>query len=248
MYVAGALLDPITGVLALCGLAIAILGWRDWRLRLPLVWFVLGFILIALTSHLPVPTLTRQLYVLPPTMLLAAIGLIAIWRSLRGSNGVDGKAKMIPAVLLAILLVTVSGLNLNRLLEESPPRIRENQNHARMIIKLLEKNPDWHLIHIRGRPPETNILEIMEMYPWYAGRYSQINIADGRMPSPSIGATTVVYVIHDDDVDGVTFARSRITPGFEILQLKEPQGLARLWLVGPSGVTSPTGDRLPTRS
>ena len=64
--------DPITGLLFAVGLAYAILGWRDQRRVLLLLWLVLGLAGSFLGSHHESPQSYRALTALPAVALMAA--------------------------------------------------------------------------------------------------------------------------------------------------------------------------------
>lgn len=64
--------DPITGLLFAIGVAYAILGWRDQRRVLLLLWLVIGLAGSYLSSHHESPQSYRALTALPAVILLAA--------------------------------------------------------------------------------------------------------------------------------------------------------------------------------
>lgn len=72
--------DPITGLLFAIGVAYAILGWRDQRRVLLLLWLVLGLAGSFLSSHAESPQSYRALTALPALVLLSADVLDRIGR------------------------------------------------------------------------------------------------------------------------------------------------------------------------
>ena len=81
---ASAILDPISASLFAIGLACAVLGLRRRGQRTVLLWFGLGLLLLAATTYLQEPHLTRMLYLLPAAALLAGLGARTIYHSLTG--------------------------------------------------------------------------------------------------------------------------------------------------------------------
>jgi 4-amino-4-deoxy-L-arabinose transferase-like glycosyltransferase len=73
--------DPITGLLFAIGLAYAIVGWRDQRYFLLLIWLVLGLAGSFLSSHHESPQSYRALTALPAAVLMAADVLERIGRA-----------------------------------------------------------------------------------------------------------------------------------------------------------------------
>jgi hypothetical protein len=74
--------DPITGLLFAIGVAYAILGWRDQRRVLLLLWLVLGLAGSFLSSHHESPQSYRALTALPAVVLMAADILDRVARAL----------------------------------------------------------------------------------------------------------------------------------------------------------------------
>jgi hypothetical protein len=74
--------DPITGLLFAIGLAYAILGWRDQRRVLLLLWLVIGLAGSYLSSHHESPQSYRALTALPAVVLMAADVMDRIGRAL----------------------------------------------------------------------------------------------------------------------------------------------------------------------
>ncbi|MEP6894343.1 MAG: glycosyltransferase family 39 protein, partial [Chloroflexota bacterium] len=64
--------DPITGLLFAIGLAYAIVGWRDQRRFLLIIWLVLGLAGSFLSSHHESPQSYRALTALPAVVLMSA--------------------------------------------------------------------------------------------------------------------------------------------------------------------------------
>lgn len=74
--------DPITGLLFAIGVAYAILGWRDQRRMLLLLWLVIGLAGSYLSSHHESPQSYRTLTALPAVVIMAADVLDKLVRAL----------------------------------------------------------------------------------------------------------------------------------------------------------------------
>ena len=72
-YVYGALLDPITAVLAVLGIAFALGHLKLQRFRLLLVWFTVAVTVTGILSPYPHVAVTRLAFALPPLVLLAGM-------------------------------------------------------------------------------------------------------------------------------------------------------------------------------
>lgn len=79
--------DPVTGLLFAIGVAYAILGWRDQRRMLLLVWLVIGLAGSYLSSHHESPQSYRALTALPAVIIMAADVLDRIVRALYRALG-----------------------------------------------------------------------------------------------------------------------------------------------------------------
>ena len=82
-YVYGPLLDPVSGLMAVLGIAFALGNLRDPGCRLLLVWFAVAMFMTGILSPYPHVAVTRLIFALPPLALLA--GLMAA----RSSGGIS---------------------------------------------------------------------------------------------------------------------------------------------------------------
>ncbi|HTP00988.1 MAG TPA: PA14 domain-containing protein [Anaerolineales bacterium] len=105
--------DPFTGLLFAIGVAYAILGWRDQRRVLLLLWLVIGLAGSFLSSQHESPQSYRSLTALPAVVMLAADVLDRIVRG--AHKWLDGQSltKVHPALAAggaaAILVVALAG-------------------------------------------------------------------------------------------------------------------------------------------
>lgn len=88
--------DPITGLLFAIGVAYAIVGWRDQRRVLLLLWLVIGLAGSYLSSHHESPQSYRALTALPAVVLLSADVLDRLGRALYRGLGDQGLANVYP--------------------------------------------------------------------------------------------------------------------------------------------------------
>ena len=108
--------DPITGLLFAIGVAYAIVGWRDQRRVLLILWLVLGLAGSFLSSHQESPQSYRALTALPAVVLLSADVLDRIGRALYRGLQEAGLASVYPflpslaaggTIVLALLGTTI---------------------------------------------------------------------------------------------------------------------------------------------
>jgi 4-amino-4-deoxy-L-arabinose transferase-like glycosyltransferase len=105
--------DPITGLLFAIGLGYAVLGWRDQRRILLLLWLVLGLAGSYLSSHHESPQSYRALTALPAVVLMAAdvldrIGRAA-YRFLREKQFSAARPTLAPLVAGLLVFIALAG-------------------------------------------------------------------------------------------------------------------------------------------
>ena len=113
-YVYGPLLDPISAVLAILGIAFAVGNIRSPHLRLLLIWFGVAALMTGILSPYPHAAITRMTFVVPPLALLAGtlVGQIGEAMQLRLDRyGPLLAGTLIPSVLLSLMAVALA-LNL----------------------------------------------------------------------------------------------------------------------------------------
>ncbi len=113
-YTYGALMDPVSGLLAVLGVAFAIGHLQDPRWRLLLIWFAVAMLMSGILSPYPHVAVTRLLFAVPPLALFAGLFAGRLWEDflvhrpelpvrLRGIAGVAALAATL-AVILALNL------------------------------------------------------------------------------------------------------------------------------------------------
>ena len=110
-YVYGALMDPVSGLLAAMGIAYALGNFRDHGCRLLLVWLAVAMFMTGILSPYPHVAVTRLIFAVPPLALLAGLlvgrfgDLIPLTQSntperLRSIAGVSICATVLPVILV----------------------------------------------------------------------------------------------------------------------------------------------------
>ena len=109
-YVYGALMDPVSGLLAVLGVAFAIGHLKDPRWRLLLIWFAVAMFMSGILSPYPHVAVTRLLFAVPPLALLAGMLAGRLWEAIpfhqlrfperyRLVTGVAVVATLLPVIL-----------------------------------------------------------------------------------------------------------------------------------------------------
>lgn len=115
-YVGGALLDPVTGALALVGIALAVGALTRLGSQLCLVWILVAFAATGLIAPYPSTAVTRLFPLVAPLALLGGIAiaqlheLASVWKPRLPERAVRFAAP----VALAALLVAALALNVQR--------------------------------------------------------------------------------------------------------------------------------------
>lgn len=195
-YVGGSLVDFITGVLLFVGLFAACLRLNKRADRLVLAWFVIGLILVTVTTYQPRPPITRLLYLIPPISLLAGMAaykLIIVLRKLLRLPAAVGYAA------LAIILAPIPFFNLNQLLVDTPTKIQLDP--FAFVLKAIQEHPTQRIIEV-GAEPEINhnLTGMLEWYPWYGGHYSYIPLADFKKPTSQDNPPVYLVDRRNDDI------------------------------------------------
>jgi len=105
--------DPITGLLFAIGVGYAVIGWRDQRRALLLIWLVLGLAGSYLSSHHESPQSYRTLTALPAVVLLAADVLDrvarALYKMLHENQFAAARPLIAPLTAGALVVITLGG-------------------------------------------------------------------------------------------------------------------------------------------
>ncbi len=134
-YVAGALLDPISGYLAALGIGFAIGRIGAPSARLPLIWFALTFAILGILNPHSSVAITRMYSVLPPLLLMGGLlaarlldGLLPL-----GKDVVPNRAKLLQtAGVMALVGAAVLALNIRQFAFETPKAYHTTQEALAM--------------------------------------------------------------------------------------------------------------------
>jgi hypothetical protein len=120
-YAFGSLLDPVTAVLYVLGMAIVLFSVRHPAYRLVAVWWAIGLSVAGFSNPYDVTPISRLHFVLPATVLMAAL---AFDRGLGATTDALPSRARAPAasVAIALLMVPVALLNIHRFWYEMPEK------------------------------------------------------------------------------------------------------------------------------
>ena len=113
-YVYGSLLDPVSAVIAVLGVAYALGHFRLRQFRLLLLWFGVAMVVTGLLSPYPHVAITRLTFAVPPLVLLAGVSMAHIVDYIQSSwrNNQWPRLRGAAASVLLLLLPLIFALNL----------------------------------------------------------------------------------------------------------------------------------------
>jgi hypothetical protein len=237
-YVAGPLVDAITGVLLAVGLSIALFRLRKRAERLMFTWFVGGLLLIGFTNYYnPGAHLTRLQLVMPAVALLAGLAAAKLHWALR--FGLRINTPVIQTVVVTLLVVAAM-LNLRQLLVDGPailPRYSEN-----MVMKTLQENPGYQVVEVGTSGTDEDATVIMlKPYPWLQDRFRYAPVSNFSGPFiETFGNTPTIFVTFNHDVADVL--TPVLYPKYPVTREVFPPGESYMWLYKP---VSPTKSHPP---
>ena len=119
-YVTGSLLDPITAVLAVLGVFVALRHGNHPAFRLLLIWLAIGAVTTGILSPYPGVAISRLNFLVPPLSILAAIAVRELWRAGGERFHTIHSYRWAAPIAAAVVLLAVLGLNYNRFWRDSP--------------------------------------------------------------------------------------------------------------------------------
>ncbi len=121
-YVYGPLLDPVSAVLAVLGIAFAVGFVRRPLVRLLLIWYAVAAVMTGVLSPYPSVAITRLVFMVPPLVLLAGLLVSEIWQEVAATfpEYLQVARQIIASGSLAMLLSAVLVLNLWQFWYETP--------------------------------------------------------------------------------------------------------------------------------
>ena len=118
-YVSGALLDPVTAVLAVLGVGLALVRVGRPHYRLLLAWAIVAMAVTGLLSPYPQVAISRLVFVVPPLALLAGFAACYVWERL--STILPNRSeRWLGAGLVAILALVVLAINVKQFWSDTP--------------------------------------------------------------------------------------------------------------------------------
>jgi 4-amino-4-deoxy-L-arabinose transferase-like glycosyltransferase len=242
-YVSGPLVDFITGLLLLLGLAIALTRLRQGAAQLALAWFGFGIVLLPISTYMLGVPLTRLLYVIPAVALLVGIAVGALEQILVAHLRIPARGSQ--ALVLA-LLALIPILNLQQLLVISPSQL--DVNDQIMFMKEIQEHPAQVVVEVGLRPEVSgNLTQMLSWYPWLQGRYRYIGVAD--LPAgglPETGPARTIYLVDQQNVKlglGRVVA-AKLPPGYQRVADRSPRGNYEVQLfIAAADHASPANER-----
>lgn len=219
-YVAGPLVDPVTGVALAVGAVHALSRIGYTAERIALVWFLGGLLLIAFTGYSPQPLFTRLMFLMPAAGLLAAMGFGTLQGLARGGLGLS---RGTVGLLLAGAVVALPALNLHQLLVVGPTRLTTNPET--LTRKVLAEHPDGLVVEVGAAPNPVRDL-FLSQYPSEHGRYRTSRVEDALRPEWT--ASSPLFLVHDASL--VAPLEAALGPGYAVSEEWDPAHAVRAWL------------------
>lgn len=125
-YVWGSLVDPLTAMLFVLGIAVALTRFKRPAYRLILIWLIVEVAINGLTNPYPQPPISRMPAAVPPIAVLAAIAVDALVRPFSDVSPAkrfasDRQWRLVTSgVLVTVIVSAALYLNLHRFLYEMP--------------------------------------------------------------------------------------------------------------------------------
>ena len=169
-YVSGALLDPISAVLAALGLGYTLGTLGRWSSRLVLIMFIVIGTGTALLSPYPYVPITRMTSMLIPLSLMSGIAVSYIFRfadrSSLSSSGGESRLPGVPAIAtLAVLCAVVLALNATQFWYVTPKVFHHTQEAVAIgAARSEECSGDVGRVAMIGRSTEPLLRPAIESY------------------------------------------------------------------------------------
>ena len=229
-YIAGPLVDPITGTLLAMGLGIALFRINKRAERLAFVWFTGGLLLIAFTRLIPEAHITRLLYLVPAVALLAALTVTKLVPAIRDGFGLPSK---VAQALVLVPLALVPALNLHIIHVQGPATIASNS--FVLLMKVLEENPEYRVTEAGVAPAvDENLAIMLSLYPSLAGRYSYVqynSLGTLHLKGRELTAESRrIFFVNDENRDIVPAVQSQLPESFSVREVTDPPRVTRVWL------------------
>ena len=123
-FISGSLLEPITAVLAVLGLAYALRRFQRPAFAFLLIWYAIAMGASGIASPHGFTPMIRMSYLIPIMVIFAAVALGKGYGMLQTNIGSGALRVAAPAGVLAIVVLAVVGSNLYRFSEVTPDDVR----------------------------------------------------------------------------------------------------------------------------
>ncbi len=192
-YIYGALMDPVSGLLAALGLAFAIGHLKDPRWRLLLIWFAVAMFMSGILSPYPHVAVTRLLFAVPPLALLAGLLAGRLWKAIPFHQlRLPDRYRLVTGVaVVATVLPVILALNLWQFWQVTPSMFPHSREAVALgAIRSEDCGGDFEQAAFVGNAMgEGSLMQRMlsSMYPDgpLPGRISHSELANGSgLPDP----------------------------------------------------------------
>ena len=194
IYASGSLLEPITAVLAVLGLAYAVRRFRAPAYLFLVTWFVVSMVSGGYNSPHREIAVGRLMYMIPLMVLLAALALDAATGFFQRSVNFRVLRWAAP-VAIAVVVFAAFGSNLYRFWEVSPEKVPANPPAVVMKAALSDecRSSDRNTVVVTGQPQGTVFLAI-NAWDWGSDRVPVIvGYDDIEMVNEFAPVSCVVY-------------------------------------------------------
>jgi hypothetical protein len=247
-YTSGSLLDPLTAVLTMLGLGLAIRWWARPICKLLVLWAIVSMAITALLSPYPVVAVTRLLFAVPPLTILAAFAARQLWRAVplaaRSGLAAARSQRIVQAGAAAVLIVAVLGLNLYRFWVTTPRH--EHLTQDAVVIGALRSS-------ICG-PDSNRTILVMRGHGLFRGAFNsyatpmgserdlpQLITHDQLRPGEPIMLDSARCIIFGDPNDEISRRAiddvTRAHPGGNVTRFSDHAGIAGVVIFRPAATT-----------
>ena len=138
-FISGSLLEPITAVLAVLGLAYALRRFRRPAFAFLLIWYAIAMGASGIASPHGFTPMIRMSYLIPIMIVFAAVALAKGYELAQDMIGKKALRTAVPALAMAIVLIGVVGSNLYRFWEVTPENVPNTPGAVAMKVLLSDE-------------------------------------------------------------------------------------------------------------
>lgn len=225
-FIGGPILDPISGVLVLIGLALGLVCSKNGAARIGVAWFGIGLLLIAVAAYDITPFFTRLLLLIPACAIFAAMGAWALDASLRGLR-LRGKVATGAVIGLTAIIPL---LNLHQFHIASPKVLRINPET--ITVKALQERPGRVIIEVREKHDLT-LIRVVNSYPSLRDHFVISGSDELELPPVGMGRSGKLpfYLVRVEAEARLLLAR--LPERYSIETDIGPHGYPQIWILTP---------------